>query len=385
MVTEFKTYICKPVVTSSKRGLDSQRFYKKDLSTGVKTNIELPRTKQLDGNGNIGSETIYPIRNRHNNLYDFGLSEMISNPFKEQKSVDVIKQYRLDAKLWKPLLDELINEDYITKQTWAEIRFSLSPEELTERPSPRATKDNPYPQTKLMNHKVVLYDEPNPFCEDNLNGFLSIQLLKNDRGHRVAPNPEVINTALHGWVLVEQAKEHRQSMDLRQLKNKAIGRLASLFEDYPVTSQLEENIPFFIASIITDSKKAPLITGKPTPVKVSEKLDDFLSSNSSLEFNIKEFNKAVDLFEKTPDLFYSRYVAQQMRNTKMIQNVNAQWHYRRNNGENMNWESFEQLITYIYSEMAKPDSTILNEILLVLKQRYTAIVPNHFKVVEEIQ
>jgi hypothetical protein len=145
---------------------------------------------------------------------------------------------------------------------------------------------------------------------------------------------------------------------------------------------LEENIPFFIASIITDSKKAPLITGKPTPVKVSEKLDDFLSG-SSLEYNIKEFNKAVDLFEKTPDLFYSRYIAQQMRNVKMIQNVNAQWHYRRNNGENSTWETFEQLITYIYSEMNKPDSSILNEILTLLKVRYTCIVPNHFKLVEE--
>lgn len=383
MLTTFKTYICKPIPTASKRGLDSQRFYKKDLATGVKTNIELPRTKQLDANGNPGSETIYPIKNRKNGLYDFGLSEMIPNPYKGENVTDIIRQYRLNKNDWKEPLEEIVKEDLITKQTWAEIRFGLEPDELTEKPSPRATKENPYPHTRLMRTKVVLYDEPNPFCEDNLNGFLAIQLLKNDNGHRVAPDVKSINTALHGWVLVEQAKEHRQSMNLRQEKNKALGRMASLFDDYPVTAQLEENVPFFVSSVILDSKKAPLITGKPTPVKVSEKMDDFLNTSSSLEYNIKEFNKVVDLFEKQPDLFYSQYIAQQMRNVKMIQNVNAQWHYRRPNGENLNWESFEQVSTYIYSEMNKVESTILNEILKVLRDRYTCIIPKHLKVIED--
>jgi len=381
MLTTFKTYICKPIPTSSKRGLDSQRFYKKDLATGVKTNIEMPRTKQLDDKGNIGSESIYPIKNRHNGLYDFGLSEMIPNPFKGEDVLNIIRQYRLDKKDWKEYLLEIIEEDFITKQTWAEIRFGLLPNQLTEKPCPKPTKDNPYPHTHLMKHVVVLYDEPNPFCEDNLNGFLSIQLLKNDRGHRVAPNVQSINTALHGWVLVEQAQEHRQSMDLRQKKNMALGKMATLFNDYPVTAQLEENIPFFIASVILDSKKAALITGKPTPVKISEKLEEFLVSSSSLEYNIAEFNRVVNLFEKQPDLFYSTYLAQQMRNAKMIQNVNAQWHYRTAVGENISWENFDNIVTYIYSEMNKSESAILTEILTIMRDRYTCIVPNHLNLV----
>lgn len=381
MVTSFKTYVVKPIPKKSNQGLDNQYFWKKDLSTGTQVRLDKVRTKATDASGNPGNEVIWCLKDIRTNSYDIGLSVMFENEHKGKKVEDMLRQYRLDAKVWREELNKIVLEDFISKQTWAEIRFGLTPDELTERVPPKPNKDNPDTRTRIMKTGVTLYDEVNPFCEDNLAGFLKIQILKHDRSNRVANGQDKINTALHGWVMVEQSQEHRASMDLVQKKNLAIGRLALLFDKYPVTTVLEENVAYFIAASITNPKLIPLVKGKPTPNTISEKLDEFLNPRDKdmLPWNIKTFNEVVDLFEKQPDFFYAKYLVRQAINVQLVQHVNSTWHWRRTDGTTSPFESVDAMNIYISTEMDKIESSSLAEFVVALKSK-NCVIPAHIKV-----
>lgn len=376
-MNQFEVYICKPIPKSSKRGLDQQRFYMKNLETGVKTNLNKVRTKGLDHKGNSLPEPIIPLKNKEGTAYDIGLSQLLDNPFKDRKPSELISSYNLDAS-WKDYLVDIVSSDEITKQTWAEIRFGLPYNELTQNVPPKGTKENPDTRTRVMKIKVVLYDEVNPFCTDNLNGFLAIQTLLNDRSGRVAPSQEAVNTATHGWVIVKQAVEQRLEIAATQKQNKAIGRLANYMEKYPATNALEENIMYFIGSGLLDNKYNPLFKDKVTPAVISEKIDAYLKPKKELvSFHVDRFNKHLDLFENQPELFYAKYLGQQCKNKNIIQQVNSKWFWKRANGTTDEFESLDAFSNYIYSESEKIESSAFSELITRLQSR-GCIVPLFF-------
>lgn len=391
----YRVFICKPIYKESKTGLHLQQLRKirKDTREVMET-IPLKRTKGINYKGESLTESIRAERNESRTAYDIGLSEQINNPFHGEDIDKIISQFRLNPQTWlkedfqgKNLLQRIIDRDMISKQRWAEIRFGLEPDELTERVPPKPNKENPDTRTRIMKKEVILYDEANPFCEDNLEGWLSIQILKHAKS-RVANGMENINTAYHGWVIMEQAVEQRLSISNSMKVNKAIAKFSELSENYPVTNILEENILYFIGSLLLNNRFKPLLSGKVNPVTINEKLEGYLKPKSKSDTlpNIEKFNKIISLFEKTPDQFFAKYFAQQALNKNIIQQNNGVWFWKSqrdktDNSGSYRFNSLEAFSNFIYNEMIAIESPLFEEFLRELKVKNT-VIPIQFKVKE---
>lgn len=378
----YKVYICKPLQKRSNQGLHLQQLVKKKDGETIETR-PFGRTKGIDASGNSLPEIIKAERTADRTKYDIGLSEVINNPFKELDVDKILSQYNLDPLLWRAPLGKIVTQDTIAKQTWGEIRFGLVPDELTERVPVKPTKDNPDTRTRIMKKNVVLYDEPNPFCEDNLEGWLSIQILLHAK-KRVATSEESANTATQGWVIIEQSVEQKLSIDATLTQNRAIAKLSMLSDRFPITNVLEENILYFIGANILDNKFKPLLKGKVQPVVISEKLDSFLKPKDKGDIlqNVEAFNKSVDLYEKTPDQFFASYLARQAFNVSILQQNNAQWFWRSqkdklDNIENYKFNSFDAFVNFLYNEMIKIESPLFDEFLDELRKN-NVVIPLQF-------
>ena len=323
----YKVYLCKPLPRPSVYGVDQHQLVKRNKLTGqVIETSNLGRTKAVGSDGQPLTSPIKVMLDRDTNTYNIGLSELVDNPYTEE-TTELLRKYRLDPKSWRNILDEIKNNEKISKQLWAEIRFGLQPDELTERRPPKPTKESGDNRTKIMKTVVILYDEANPFSEDNLNGWLAIQILKHSA--QVARSKESANTATQSWYLVEQQTEQRQNIDAIIQQNRTIAKLAEYNDKYPITSELEENVLFFIASITLNDKFKPLVKDKQNPVSIQEKIDEFLKPRQkelTLQ-NCQSFMKTITLYETNPELFYARYLSQQMINKNSLQEVNGKWYW----------------------------------------------------------
>jgi hypothetical protein len=375
----YRVFICKPLPRPSVYGVDAQQLVKRNRLTGqVIETSNLGRTKAVGADGQLIPEPIKVMLDRNTNTYNIGLSELVDNPFTEETN-EIIRKYRLDPKAWKDILESIKTQEKITKQMWAEIRFGLQPDELTERRPPKPTKELGDTRTKIMKTQVILYDEANPFCEDNLNGWLAIQILKHSP--RVARSKESGNTATQSWYLVEQQTEQRQNIDAIIQQNKTIAKLAEYNDKYPITSTLEENILYFIASITYGDLSKPIVRDKITPVSIQEKIDEFLKPKQKDKTlsNCESFMKSVKLYEENPELFYARYLAQQMVNKNALQEVNGKWYWaaQKNKQENIGafaFNSFDNFVNFVYTEMTTLDSKYFADLVKELLQKQ-AVVP----------
>lgn len=376
-----KVYICKPIPRESKRGIHEQHLQEINASTKEVIRIHpLNRTKGINPRtGESLTEVITARRNASRTRYELGLSELVPNPYKDMTVDEICRLYGLNKREWADILKDIVGEEKITLQTKAEIKFGLSPDELTEVVPPKPTKDNPNVFTRIMRHKVVLYDEANPFSDDNLNGFLAIQILKHAKD-RVATSPDEINPSFHGWLLLEQSKEQKLSIDKIQRQNKAISEFNKLCESYPIIDSLENNVLYMMGFMIRTRNGERLLKGKLTPAAITERIDSFLkpSDKSLIDYNAKRFLEMVEFFKKDPNLFYVRFLSEQAIGLNLIQPSNGYYYWKSRKGtvdDNYQFSSLDNVVSYFYAEFEKDDSPNLKDLIREVKGK-SGIVPS---------
>ena len=383
----FKTYVCKPLQRPSVQGRHLDQIYEIDKKAGTKKMIgSANRTKALDINGESLPELVQVVKNVHDrSRYQAGLSKMIENPFKDEPS-KIMSMYGLKP-AWEDKLEKICKSDQITLQTFGEIRFNLLPDELTEQVPPRPTQSNPDTRTRLMKKNVILYDRPNIFSEDNLEGWLAIQILLNNPD-RVATTTQGANSSIHNWIILEESVEQKLNADTHLKQNKAIGEYADYCLNYPITEALETNVVYFMASIMmerTGKATQPLIKGIVNAKTIDDKINGFLKpkDKADIEWNVPEFNRVVKLQKEQPDLFFAKYFVQQALNVQVIQPNNGfiYWRSQRDKVDSLEtykFNSTETFTTFIYNEMNQVDSPLFDEFILELRDK-NVIIPKQYK------
>lgn len=384
----FKTYICKPLLRPSVQGRHLNQVYEQNRSTGERRILgPANRTKAVNQNGESLTELVQIVKSPHDrSRYQAGLSKMIDNPFKEDGS-KIMSMYGLKPE-WADKIDKICASEQISLQTFGEIRFNLLPNELTEQVPPRPTQANPDTRTRLMKKVVTLYDRPNVFCEDNLEGWLSIQILLHNPD-RVATTTQGANSTIHNWIILEESVDQKLSADVHLKQNKAVGEYADYCLNYPITESLESNVVYFMASIMmerTGKAIQPLIKGLVNAKTIDEKINDFLKpkDKADIEWNIPEFNRVVKLQKEQVDLFFAKYFVQQALNVQVIQPTNGYiyWKSQREKPDSIETYKFnsqETFTTFLYNEMTKVESPLFDEFILELKNK-NIIVPKQYKV-----
>lgn len=390
--TFFKTYVIKPTERASvqDRHLQEVTYSRNGV---IQEKRRMHKTKAVRHDGDSTPESLQfrrdPLNNRR---YDAGMQEMLKNPWKVKIEDEVdaqvnylISQYGLNPELWRSSLAKIVKQSEITAQQFGEIRFGLLPNELTDQvPNERPTKDKPDVRTRIMKTKLVLYDRINYLSEDNLDGWLKIKLAQR-RPDKIATGVENVNTAFHNWIILERAEEQKLSTGLNLKKNLAKGKLAEYGLKYPVTNNLEENILYFVGSILMSSNKKgdykPLINGITNAATLDDKLNSYLevSNKQDLELNIDRFNEAIELFEKQPDLFFTKYFVQQALNRQVVQisNGTLYWISQRENIELYKYTSINAFESLIYDEMNKVESSIFENFIQELVNK-DVVVPTQY-------
>lgn len=383
----FKTYVCKPLQRPSVQGRHLDQIFEVDRKAGTKKMIgSANRTKALDINGESLPEIVQVVKNVHDrSRYQAGLSKMIENPFKDEPS-KIMSMYGLKRE-WEDKLEKICKSDQISLQTFGEIRFNLLPDELTEQVPPRPTQANPDTRTRLMKKNVILYDRPNIFSEDNLEGWLAIQILLHNPD-RVATTTQGANSSIHNWIILEESVEQKLNADTHLKQNKAIGEYADYCLNYPITEALETNIVYFMASIMmekTGKATQPLIKGIVNAKTIDDKINGFLKpkDKADIEWNVPEFNRVVKLQKEQPDLFFAKYFVQQALNVQVIQPNNGfiYWRSQRDKVDSLEtykFNSTETFTTFIYNEMNQVDSPLFDEFILELRDK-NVIIPKQYK------
>jgi hypothetical protein len=390
--TFFKTYVIKPTERASvqNRHLQEVTYSRNGV---VVEKRRMHKTKAVKQDGESTPDSLGFRRDELNpRKYNAGMQETLKNPWRVTKEEEVegqvnyvLSQYGLNPGLWREKLVSIVKQENITAQQFGEIRFGLEPDELTDRvPSERPTKEKPDIRTRLMKTKLVLYDRNNYLSEDNLEGWLKIRMAQR-RPDKIATSLENMNTAVHNWIIMERQEEQKLSTGLNLKKNLAKGKLAEYGIKYPVTNNLEENVLYFMASILMSSNRKgefkPVIKGITNAMTIDDKLNTFLevSDKNELEQNIERFNETVEMFETQPELFFAKYFVQQGLNTGTVQinNGTVYWVSQKENIERYKFTSVNAFETVLFSEMNKIESGFFEDFIRELQTK-TVVIPENF-------
>ena len=126
---EFTTIYVNPVPRVSAQGRDKQVYTVIDPASG-----ELVPLKGMGKTKEFKSTDEYPfIYNPHTQRLQTGLEVSIPNPFYKMEARELIVKHNLNAAEWTDLLEYLVEQESITKQTYYEIIDGQSPDHYTSK------------------------------------------------------------------------------------------------------------------------------------------------------------------------------------------------------------------------------------------------------------
>jgi len=314
-----KRYIVTPVERATAQDRHIQELVTK-VGNVVKNKTLLKKTKAVMPSGTSSVDILKFKRSQDNkNMIDTGLDELIINPFYigAEEDVDVfvnniINKYGLGSS-WDTHLRKIMKMRKIPLQTMAEIQFGLEPDTLTSRIPKSNSKED---QTKISKFTVVLYDRANIFNTNDLNGFLAVQLLKR-RTDKVHYPPNPLNSAVHNWTMIEQAKMYQNDISINIKQNETIARYVNFVKRYPNIGTLSANPLYWLGVILRDPRtNKSVIKGNAaiSTAAIDSKLNDFIKEgDDTLEQRLDSFNELMDLFEENSIRFMVKYCVYQAR------------------------------------------------------------------------
>lgn len=312
-----KVLFCNPVQRYSHQGRNAQVYTIKGKTGELVVSGSMKKNKEL---GTV-EQVSFPY-NPDKQRLETGLDEIIDNPFYAADPKEIVSKYNLSNK-WETKIVSVSESERISKQTYFEIISGVDPDFYTSEM--RYTIFNPpshgvtYEPTFLQKFKIILYDRPNRFEDDNTprtsRERLAMQLIKVHP--KIANSKQGINSAFHTWYVSEENEAELEYNKKSEIINKATYHL------FKIQNEDSDYRMYQVASLLKDKNSfRPIIKGKTTRDLVISKLNDFVTNqkNTSQMRNIDEFMKIVNMLktQEGSDKFFVKYLIQQAINTNIV-------------------------------------------------------------------
>jgi len=346
--------ILEPVKRESSQNRHEQTFNIFDPSTNqIKIGQRMHKNKATGANGIGCTDELVFKQDASRTRYRAGMQEQVPNPFKDLEPGDIISYYRL-PKEWRPELEKIVDQDYISKQQELEIRAGVAPDAYTDAipvgnklSISKAFFDPDAPKTVLQDFTARIYDRTDVITNETPRGALMIQLLKN-RPDKIAKSRDHINTATHIAYIAEEHEEFIISKAKNDRINEAIAELVILQRKHTPRNLWQ------IASMLTYHDNQVLISGEVPNLFVEQEMNDYIKLNRPHQLeNIKKFMTVAKLLTSNKPLFNVKFLIQQALNLNVMSEQDGYifWHSQKHAPERYKWSSKDKLESYIFTQM----------------------------------
>ena len=253
-----------------------------------------------------------------------GLDNLILNPYSTYDPKSLIEDYRLNSTWALSHIQDIIDREHITEQTYYEIKHGVDKDYYTSElrgPTMFNTRmgaemthaiKNSKP-TYLQKFTFTLNDRANRIEGGTQRTDLGLKLAKIHPG--IANTKEEANAAKHRFFISEKDEAMRERIDKSKLVNEAVFKLYTL---------LNRNSSFNIyrvASLLTTHAGRPFIKGDVNEEALHYRLNTYIHDDTTHRMsNIVKFLKAMKLFDtkETKELFNIMYTIQQALNYEVL-------------------------------------------------------------------
>lgn len=353
-----KVLYVNPVERISHQGRHKQ-VYTIRTGTSIIPTVSMKKVKE----DNTPAVYQFP-HNPHTNKLQTGLNVMVGNPFYGLDAQTIKSEHSLSHK-WDTILDRLVQQDNIKKQTLFEIRHGVEPDFYTDEVgytmlNMPTNMDEWGKKTFLQALTLTLYPRPNRFDNSTPRQELLMEMIGVLSA--IADSKNEANPAYHDWYVSEEHEEEQEKAKKQEFIEQAVYNLYKLKMEY---GQFET---YKFAIILRDADSRPLIKGKVSPDTVNNTLSKFISDKSKHQFrNIDEFMKLVKYLETREGMerLNVMYLVQQALNTNVLAYRDQQyiWHSKAGTPDVYTLgSSYDGLINFFLKEYStfNEDSSITN-------------------------
>jgi hypothetical protein len=346
-----------PVERPSAQGRDRQQYQILGKNGTVVNTINMKKTKEKD----VSSVYQFPRIKSSQRLYT-GLNKRVVNPYYKMNKEDLLA-ITIPHKTFDDKLDEILEQEYITKQTLLELKYGEPYNALNDFAGPPITEISAlelnraiqrFEETKsqLVDFKFVFYARPNLLKAETLRQELAISLVEAlvDSGV-FAASKDVANAAEHEFYIAEDNEEEENYSRKRDIIEEATAML------YEVKNKMPEFKAYQYAIILRDKTNRPIVIGESTPERIRIALSEYTSDRNKNQMeHIERFRSLYNL-DQTPegaDKVNVMYAVQQAINTGAIVLRNGEYYWMAKSGSPDMYNpanSFDKLVNIFFKDM----------------------------------
>lgn len=344
MKSGYTTIFVNPIERVSAQGRHLYMYYSQN-----KTGELVPVTK-MNATMAGGVAKIYKFSE---NAFDkskiiTGLNKSIENPFKGLTSEEVASTYGLGDK-WMPLLDKIVLQSTITKQTYFEIKHGKVPGYYTDDKFYDGNEKRP---SYLKELTLVLYDRPNQFSNQNQDSEMKMELIRLHE--KIANNKQEANSGLHHFYISQEDEAEQEIANKREIIEKATAHL------YLLKTQKSRLRAYQAAVILKDYKGETLVKGELTDSRVNNILSEYVGRTDKNQIdNCLKFLQRVEQLESREGLekFEVEYLVQQAVNTNVVTSRDGYlfWNSKSGTPNVAKWTDYDRMINFFVKEKAVYD------------------------------
>lgn len=347
---KIKKVVVNPTPRNSVQGRHKQVF------TTVGKSGELIPTKTMQKTKEPDVPTIYMFSPDYSRgKLVTGLEEQIINPFKDREVGELTQEFNLPSS-WETLLVKVVTQDRINLQTYFEIIDGVEPDYYTSKITGsifdgRTDIKNLKDPTFLESFKLVLYDNPNVFTDDNTvktsRQRIAIQLIKNHS--KIAKSRSAANESLHSFYISEENETERNLNKKREIIKNAVKMLSNLQDKHTPYVQYK------VASLLKASNNNPILKEKVNSDRLQSLLDDYVMTDGSQQIdNIDKFVSIAGLLSSVEGSIKLdvMYLIQQALNKNVIsaRDGNFIWHSKSDMVNLYKFTTYDKLVNFFISE-----------------------------------
>jgi hypothetical protein len=339
MKSNYTTIFVNPVERISAQGRHLHMYYSQNKSGEM-----IPQAK-MNSTMAGGSAKVYKFPE---NAYDktklvTGLNVSMDNPFKGLTVEEVLSSFNLQDK-WQTLLEKIVLQSSITRQTYLEIKHGKTPGHYTDDKFYDGNEKRP---SYLKELTLVLYDRPNMFSNQTPDSEMKMELIKLHG--KIASNKQEANTSFHHFFISQEDEAEQEIANKREIIEKATAHL------YLLKTQKNKIRPYQMGIILKDYKGDVLMKGDLLEGRISNILSDYVGKAD--KYQIDNCNKFLAKVEQVStreglDKFETEYLIQQAINTNVFTSRDGYifWNSKTGVPNVSKWSDFERMVNFFVKE-----------------------------------
>lgn len=345
-----------PVPRQSAQGRHLQQYLTLNPSTGEIRPSDRGQMQKV-AEDSVTHSYSFPINPTTSRL-ETGLDVLIVNPFKGFTGADIMSEYTLSPE-WLTVIDSLVEQDKIKKQTYFEILAGVEPDLYTSKItggtvfskgwSSADWKDS-QERSYLQTFKVILYPRPNRFTSETPRGRLALELVKIH--NKIANSKDIYNPNLHNFFVSEENESQRRENDKRKLVTEAH------YYSYKLQSQETPFRRYQVAITLKDAANHSIVKGDVSDERVVNAIDKFIEDSNPKQYeNIEKFLEISKGMEtvKGIERFKVQYLIQQAFNSNVLSANDGYilWHSKADKANVSKFTDETKLLTFLLKEFKK--------------------------------